>query len=402
MSRLHWLIVLSLAINLVLAIHWWQWSVAPESGAIVTLDAPSAAPDAEVRAPATEADGAGSTSGPMPSVDDLAAVHRHLVAAGYPRPLIVRIISTLAHRQVSAWFQAQRASAGSPHEYWKPMGGGVRSGTPAMVEMLKLQRQVAQQLVDLLGPTYLDDLPARASSLRHRYGALSAEKLLRLEALELSLDQERYGPIPAGSTETDEERERRVHDEHRAAVAAVLTPSELLEYELRSSRTADSIRRDYAAANLSEEEYRRLFAFFRPLEPQLGSALALPHDAAARTARQQAEAVLLEQMKATFGAARAAELALVRDPTARQERELTARLGLPLSAAGELVSIRNDIEGRVKAIHEARNLTLEQRRARTNELLTEAERRFTATLGTDGFSQYRKFGGQWMQRLSDH
>src|SRR5690606_14748863 len=112
-----------------------------------------------------------------------------------------------------------------------------------------------------LGPAYLDDLPARTDYLRHSFGPLSAEKLARVEELKFESDQKRLAPSTPGKPETNEERERRLDAELRTALAAVLTPNELLEYELRASSTAESLRRDYVLAELSEDEFRRLFQF---------------------------------------------------------------------------------------------------------------------------------------------
>ena len=403
MSRIHWLIVASLGLNLVLGLGWYRTSPrtprtaeasAGNATALGATPPPEAAPP-----PARPAEPVEAGSGAAVPANDLADVHRELVAAGYPRALIVRIIWSLAHQRVSDWF-ASLHSAKEASEYWKPPQGGVRSGTPQMREYMQLLRNNEQQLVSLLGPAYLDELEEHAASLRHEFGPLSAEKLAQVQLLQLDLRERLYGPPTPGSSETDEQREHRVQEEHRAALAKILSPQELLEYELRQSRTAHAIRRDYFTAELSEDEYRRLFQLIRPLETQLGTSMGPTTGEAAWAAREQADATLLQQLKGTFGPQRAAELALVRDPSARQERELVGRLNLPLSAAAELITIRNDIQGRVKGLHENSALTDDQRRTRTSELLAEAERRFTATLGADGFSLYREFGGQWMKRVS--
>src|SRR5690606_35537574 len=100
-----------------------------------------------------------------------------------------------------------------------------------------------------------------------------------------------------------------------------------------------------------------------------------------------------------FGTERASELALMRDPTARQETELTAQLNLPLATAVHLVSIRDDVQAQVRTVNQDRSLTAQERSARITALLADAERRFTTTLGKDGFARYRESGGQWLKRL---
>ena len=83
----------------------------------------------------------------------------------------------------------------------------------------------------------------------------------------------------------------RIKTERRDALAKVLTPRELQDYEIKTSDTASNLRSRFNGFNLSDEEFRKVFDYMQPVDDQfsLGRRNPDPTDKEFTASRTEAE-----------------------------------------------------------------------------------------------------------------
>lgn len=400
MTPLRLLTLLSVGANLALATVWWTHRETPAdlpAVPVASLATPAVAAAPDPPRPAAPAPAGGGADAASVSASELEEVFRHLQQAGFPRREIISIL----HAWIGERMRVHFAALGwQDQPYWKAPDPG-RSMELARATT-RQQREISTTLIRLLGEDYLNDAPEMLEMLQQQYGPLPAAKLVRVQALQEDYNELRVNLSLPGAGPLDQERRRLLDQEQRADLAALLSPQELLEYDLRHSPTSHRLRLELGAAQPSEAEFRSLFTIYQALDQQfpINASSGQPPDATLLAARRAAEERALEQVKLTLGPARAAELAQARDPQARQENQLVARLGLPLSAAAEVVAIKRELNERGGAFRRDQTLNDAQRQEQLRALVDVAERRLTATLGARGLSAYREYGGEWLRHLA--
>lgn len=240
------LLALSLAANAGLALHALRrpaLAAAPSAAApqpVATAKAPSRAlaPDA--------------SSNP----DDLRAVAADLRAAGLPESLVRRVLQAIVADEFAQRRLAIYDDAATP--FWKNA-----SPTP---EQNRAMRALDRERGALLADLGLGRSPEEVAARRRHFGDLSDAKLAALEKVQQDynelrqdlFDQQRNG---GGSrSQNSGVQMKLLDDEFRRDVEALLTPAEKAEYDLRSSETANRLRSQVRQLDLTEQEYRALFA----------------------------------------------------------------------------------------------------------------------------------------------
>lgn len=330
------------------------------------------------------------------SADDLTAQRDRLRAGGFP-PEIIRAI-LLA--QVSESFTARRKAienAQGDLPYWKDP---VRD--PKMQQALRsLYREQEKAMTDLLGRDGRNDDPAYAAYLHRQFGDLPAGKVDQLRQIFEDYNQRRsdiYMSVSGGAILPEERQKLAELDKAlHADFAAVLTPDELAEYDLRSSNTAQNLRFSLVAFDASEQEYRAIFQLQQAFDEKFGRMYAQPSQDEMR-ARREAQGQLTADIKAALGPERTADYERATDYNYRQTSQLVTRLGLPPETAAQVYAVQKEIQQRVSSVYQG-NPTPAQRNEALATLAEEAKTRIGTVLGPKGFDAYRQNGGSWMQQL---
>jgi len=102
---------------------------------------------------------------------------------------------------------------------------------------------------------------------------------------QISALQRGRDPAAPMSMEAYAQIEQQVH----AEVARLLTPDELLDYDMRNGMTSGRLRRALTGFNATEDEYRALFRLYQAQDAQFPSftSTVTPAAIAARIAAQQ-------------------------------------------------------------------------------------------------------------------
>jgi hypothetical protein len=364
----------------------------------------SSRPPSAVR-PATATGSAAATSTPLdPDVwtalqaGDLAAQRDRLRAGGFPPDIIRSILAA----QVNESFAARRKAltAAQPEmPFWK-------NPTPdpkVQAALRDLSREEEKILKDLLGKDARDDDPAYAASLHRQFGDLPDAKIEELRRIQDDYNRQRsdiFANARSGGILPEERQkltalEKAMH----ADFGSVLTPEELMNYDLRSSNTASQLRYNLAAFDPSEQEYRTLFQLQQAFDQQFGPMYSQPSQDEMK-ARSDAQKLLDRDISSALGEARYADYLRAKDYNYRQTSQLVARLELPPETANQVYAVQQDVQQRMRTIQMDRTLQMPDRLQQLSALADEAKAKIAAVLGPRGFDAYPANGGSWLQNVA--
>lgn len=347
-------------------------------------------------APPGPADGADPQTWTQLNSGDLAGAVARLRAAGLPPALLRAMVRTLVAEQ----FEERRkvlVDVIKAQPWW--LGESFNFDPKVGALRRRLNRDQEDLVNQLLGPDN-DLTEAQRARQRRAYGDIAQEKIESLRRIDTDYGQmiaevrmEAQGMMLA----EDRAKLALLEQEKRADIAALLSPAELFDWELRSSPSAAELRGRLAAFDATEEEFRMLFKLQKTVDDQFGPPQTLSVEQ--RAQRTQALAKLLPQVEAALGSARFAEFKETTDGNYLTASNLVRRFELPATTTREIIAIQKDITQRAESVVRDRTLSLETRNAQLVALGQEANTRLSPLLGNDALSAYKQGGGGWINSL---
>jgi len=331
---------------------------------------------------------------------DLPALVGRLRAAGLPPAMVRAVVSgVLGMEFIARRQELTAAEANVP--YWQD--ALARRDPKVAEELQKLSREHARILRELLGSEPISEADESYYRYRRSYGDLAPDKLARVRDIdrdygELGMQRRAGGLTLPG----DRELQSLLEKEKSADLAAVLTPAELEEYQLRSSTAASILRWQYAAVEPTEAEFRALYRATRLVDEKLGP---LGNVLTSEMLEQRAEVmreVMPAELNSVLSPERLEEFQQLSDPQYAQTAKVVTRLRLPAATTREVVAIQRTATERASAIRGDQSLDAEGRRAALEQLSRETTAQLTDQLGgSRGFEAYRINGGFWLNTLHD-
>lgn len=321
-----------------------------------------------------------------------------LRAAGFPAHVIRAMVTAEVQRQFAPRIRALNADAGT-HPFWKQPA----NESQTRLAQMQLWREQQRILRDLLGEEG-DALVSPYQKARHARttGFLPAEKANTVKELIREFEsrrQEVYASSGGSIGTLERERLEAVARDERAEIARVLTPQELEEYDLRASRTAESLRFNLVAFDASEQEFRTLFKLQQAFDQQFG-AFTPGASLEEQRRRSDAQRQLNEQIKLALGPERGAEYERATNFEYRTTKQLVTRLELPPETATQIWSVRESVMKRAEALRQSTAPNSAERVAQMTALQTEAATQIAAMLGgAHRLDSYKQYGGRWLQML---
>ncbi len=332
-----------------------------------------------------------------PTNDQLPGIVAELRAAGFPPEVVRAIVSALVSEQFAERMKALDPD-GAKRPFWKDRAPDPKYQL-AQAQLWAEQRKV---LRDLLGPDADANDPMSQARARQQFGTLSPEKLAQAQDLLRSFDDKRSLVYTSGVyTAVEREKLADLDKQQRAALAQILTPAELEDYDLRSSNTGRALRTELSAFNPTEDEFRAIFKLRQPFDDQWSrfydTGLPSQED---MTRRNAANKQLTDQIKAELGPVRGADYELATDYNYRRTSQLVARLDLPPETTKQLWDTQKDFQQRALEIRQS-TPNSQERAAQLAALQQEAISKVSPMLGGDrGVQAYRQYGGNWIQSLA--
>jgi hypothetical protein len=327
--------------------------------------------------------------------DDFRELATRLRAAGFP----IEIVRAIVSAQIYQMYEPRIKALQPPNErlpFWKdPV-----SNPQNEVALRKLYREVQKTVADLLGenPDSSDRL-----YLTQQGGKLDFLPTAKAdEVRQIVRDfNERRSDLYAGSVyEAVRDQVTALEKAQRDALARVLTPAEMLDYDLRNSSTARQLRTALAAFDPTEAEFRAIYQARQAFDERYsGAASFIALNQEQTRQRTEAEAQLKEQIKTMLPPERAAAYERANDYYYRETSQLVSRLALPPETTLNLWNLKQDFDERMQAAYKIP--TTEERNARLAELQQEAIAKVTPLLGgASRLETYKQYGGSWLNNLA--
>jgi hypothetical protein len=327
---------------------------------------------------------------------DYRAYIANLRAIGCPEETIRDIILADINK-----LYAQKQVAINPYfksnQFWVAGAASVSPGQARdfQRQLRQLEREKRELVRALLGVDYQTEMARQNPYLQlqdRQLAFLSETKRARIRQI-----QEKYADLREDFTLQHEgplTPELRAQldawqNQQEQEIRALLTPEEQREYDLQNRMTAFS--------GATEENYRQVFAIEQRYQEQvkaLQAAGALTPEALQNLDRQREV-----ELKNTLGD-RYQEYERTRDPDYREIYQTLQQLKVPAQTASTVHDLKRAAEEQYRLLVTNPGLTAEQVEAGAQALRAEVERTMREVMGETAYQEYRRRGGQWVERLS--
>lgn len=398
------LLVVSAGLNALLAVVVWRArhsssqqasAVAQARTAIEQSEADKAGIASELAAARVAATQARSEIWRQLRSDDLPTLIANLRAAGFPEAQTRAIVAGILGERFAAR-RRELLNADETPKFWTARANQPGFDPAKQIELRSMAREHRELLKQLLGADATSE--EQRWNLQRQYGPLPADKLdavsrINSDYLELASQIQ----LEAAGMMLPEDRENLalLEQEKRKDLAAVLSPAELDTMDLYSSTTANVMRRNLAAFQPSESEFRTIFALQREFDEQFarpGGVGLLPSDDRAVQERRAAEQKLGEQLRTALGEARYSEFQRAQDQGYRAAVRIAERYRLPVENANAVYSLQREAQQKLASLRGDRDAAAGYAR--------EAAAKLTELLGAKGVEAYRQSPGSfWMRNL---
>ncbi len=323
---------------------------------------------------------------PVHTEKDIARMIAGLRAAGYPPAVLRAMVNALLDEQ----FAGRQPDNALP--FWKRQAPGDK--ILAARSALKAERQALFE--QLLGPDARPSAMIPAKDREWRYGALPDAKVDAIAKIErdyndLNADTwaKRRGNAIT-NMDTVLQSQAMIEKEKLADIAALLTPDELAEYQMRNSPAANALIHNLSNIDVTSEEYAQLYQVqkaFTDANPT--KAMWSGSEMAQRTTAQLATN---EQIRAVLGDDRFYAYAASADPQyAGVGRSLAAYPSVTPAAAYQVYQLQVEIQGVFRSATPGRAPSSDEMAAmRAKSAAINA--RLDALIGSDIADAYRKAG----------
>ena len=191
--------------------------------------------------------------------------------------------------------------------------------------------------------------------------------------------------------------QKQLEAEKLTALAGILLPSELRDYELH--QLADQrMGRNTSSSNLSREEFEALFDINKKYGDSINNWGDLTKDE--RKIVESNKEAMKAEMIAALGEPKVKEMERASDYYYQQLQRLAKRNDLPTETAGKVYDYKSTAEDTVKKLRENKDMTNEQRQTMLQQIRTETEATLKQTLGEKAYKSYLNSGGWWINNIA--
>ncbi len=336
--------------------------------------------------------------------DDYKKYIANLRSIGCPEETIRDIITA----DVNKLYESRRkALAGPPKkfEFWKPgvmMGGAVDPDRTEKERALNKEKRAL--LTDLLGSAP-DDKPdllaSTANQLEAMFDFLPSDKRNKVFETMQDMQTKMQKAMKGGSPDPDDLR--KLMKESEATLASLLTPQELLDYNLRFSITANTMRMQLAGFEPTEQEFLEIYKRRKAYDDEFSGGFGGPLNLKGEEKERQtaAEKALEAQVKTLVGGDRYADYTRSKDYAYQAMYRVADREGLGKEAALKVYDMKKAAEEQAKQLRADKSLAADQRTAALRAIRDETERSVKTIFGDKGFTTYERNNGTfWLKGIA--
>lgn len=311
---------------------------------------------------------------------DPAELVKRLAAAGFPPEIVQAVVRGLVHRE----FAERRARLWRAVPFWKPAD---------MNALYELDAQEQRRVQAIMGPD-ASNAPDEIAQRERLYGRIAPAKIAQIEKLARDYDEmvEKIGREGGGNlTEKEIAAFRLLREERQRDFAALLTPEELDDLEIRRSQASTAVMGAIGDLDLSEAEFRAMVRvedkFLGQVDPLTGHGAGMPQQVFA------AENAKLAALRTTLGAENFERYIGAIDPRYRVASGFVRDAGLAPQTAVKLWELEREGASRRGAIFWKEHDGSVQTTDTVEALREEMRRRMIELLGKENWEAYRRRGG---------
>lgn len=333
--------------------------------------------------------------------EDLPTLVSRLRAAGFSRTVVLELI----HAKLESRFADRFRSVVGEIEnlpFWKPDPMTSPNNRSFYEQYSQIYRERSKMVRELLGSDALAWGGADpAAAQRRQFGSIPPEKAELIQRINDDY-AEMMSQVRAGmqgiTLPEDREKMALLEREKRADLAAILTPAEFEEYEMRSSPITSRLRNALTLLDSSAEEFRTIFKIHQPFNDRINPPGGIMSSALFEE-RREAMRQLNEQLQAALGPNRYAEYARAISPEYQQLHRIAQKENIPTDTAIRAYSIREQVAAESTRIVDDGALSNDQKRTALETLAQKARGQINSTLGTTVGEAYTQVAARWLNYL---
>ena len=330
----------------------------------------------------------------------------NLRAVGCPEPTIRDIVITDIMRLYAAR-RGQFYHNGREFKFWETNEKrklNARQLEEREKQLSQIDKEIPAVLRELLGVNYEREINkyfVDTNEDERRLNFVSEEKRQQLLALreEFEAKRERVLREAKDGSLTAEQRDEldKIEAAREQALAGILSPEELQEFELRTSETADRLREELIGFNPSANEFKEIYDLQKAMDAKF--ARANPENELVQREREKEQQQLDEELRTKLGEERFAEYQKARNPDYREACLFSELYELPPSTAASIFDIKQIAERETANLFANRDIAASQRAEALRLIRAETEKNLLQILGTKLLSNYSQSSGRWIQTL---
>ena len=268
-----------------------------------------------------------------------------------------------------------------------------------------LQKEQTELIKTLLGADVYDQMSKESGYpdwTERAYGPLSKEDRERITEMRERFQEAQSEIYAKANNYIDQDTQAELaalRRKHRNELAAVLSPEQLEEYELRSSEIAQRMKWELASFDPNEKEFRAIHSVKQAQEDL--EALLRPDVENSESTRaqikalQEKQAALKKSLTDMLGTNRAREFQLAEQWEYRNLLES----GVSRENVFKLADIREEVESAARKLRQDKSLSTEQRSEALQGIKAETETVLTEMLGERRAKYYSSSSG-WLRNLA--
>ncbi len=351
---------------------------------------------------APEVAAAARTSTPPPKLwstlatTDLRTLVQRLLAAGFPPDIIRAIVRAQLAEHYTPLIRAL-AEPDPNTPYWKQPSRYMMSGDKRIAEINRLQQEQAKITRDLFSEM-LAPLGEPTPAQRRQFGNLP---LMKIEAVQRINDDytEMDGALKAGFNgvmlKEDLDKQALLDQEKHADLAAVLSPDELAEYEMRTSPITNFLRNQMTAFDASKAEFTAIYQAEKDANDKLPGGVASDNQTRAPVQKEMEDA-----LRAALGDARYTDYIRSMNNEYRQLTQIADRADLPAGTASTAFDVRDAAAAESNRIYDDKSMDIEQKRTALQALAQTTRDQLGAVLGPTAGPAYLNAAQGWLNNIA--
>lgn len=314
------------------------------------------------------------------ATDDLRLLTERLRALGYPPTTIREIVAARINARFAGRLNA--LTAPDPNTpYWRRPRNGFALGSAEMEEYTRLQHERAALLRDLLKDPFFGEAAVSVEQ-RRRFGDMPTAKIEQVRRIEDDY-AEMNAALTAGMRGVllpeDRAKLALLEREKRADLAALLTPAELADYEMRSSPLTAELGRMLGGFAATDAEFRAIYAAHQGMAERFPASEPAPPPQMLAASRE-----MDEQLRASLGESRYRDYVRETNPEFQQLSRVAEGANIPAENVLRAYGLRDTATRESDRIEHDPAMTPEQKRAALTAVANSVRAELNALFGARG------------------